>query len=522
MKLEKPEHSEESYFDPIDEAASKYLGLKYLYPIQKFVISNILEYRDQIIVMPTGSGKTICFTLPLFFLEGTTLIIFPLLSLLEDQKRRFEANQITIGLYKGGQSPEERQNLRQKIITGEIKTVLATPEALINSSPGYWKQNNQALITHFVVDEAHCVSEWGESFRPAYLKLGQWISQNSPAIISAFTATASTEIEKKIQEYLFPQRSPYLLKSNPDRPNINYNVKRGLSKLKILNEILSEPTRPILIFCRSRRKTEQITRYLRTKYATKEIYFYHAGLVSEERRKIEDWFFASNQGILVATTAYGMGVDKANIRRIIHYDIPLSVEAFLQESGRAGRDQQTADSFLLCSPEDLIFIDKIKLDYEKIRYQKMLTYALNKENCRREILSEFMNHEFEYCSGCDICLSKLDTKKTPESVQNHWIKNLLGFFKKHNRRYSYREVRLILKGEQNYASLQHPFWKDRYFGSLNNWDDAEMTDLLDNLILFSVIGVSTSLFSKGRIFFPPNSPEIRNKIKTLHDYFDHP
>jgi len=291
--------------NPISRIARERFGVEYLYPIQHFVIANILDGISQIVVLPTGGGKSLCFQLPSGLLPGLTLVAVPLLSLMGDQRRRLEEINIPAGILRGGQSREERRALYRKAAAGQVKIILVTPEVLIQlpRDPLF----NTLSISHLVVDEAHCVSEWGKSFRPSYARLTDFVLDSSVAVITAFTATASSQVLEGIRSVVFPDRPVRLVQDNPDRPNIFYRVIPALSKSKTLVDLLISRPGNCVVFCATRSLAEITARLIRRRVPGRETYFYHAGLSREERQIIEGWFFDSKNGILTATSAYGIG-----------------------------------------------------------------------------------------------------------------------------------------------------------------------------------------------------------------------
>jgi len=296
----------DSLSNPLDEIARRELGVNYLFPYQKLVVSNILEGRDQIVILPTGAGKSLCFQFPAKLLPGATIIVFPLISLITDQRRRLEEQGIRCETLKGGQSSQERREIWAGIRRMETKILLTTPEALLAARA--IKELRSLCISHLVVDEAHCVSEWGDSFRPTYLQLGQVPKEAGIPLLTAFTATASPRVLARVREVLFGNEAVNLVRANPDRPNISYTVLPSLSKEHTLTELIREVERPAIVFCRTRASTEHTSRMLRERLHDRRIRFYHAGLSKPERRHIEEWFFNSPDGVLTATCAYGMGV----------------------------------------------------------------------------------------------------------------------------------------------------------------------------------------------------------------------
>ncbi|HON14267.1 MAG TPA: RecQ family ATP-dependent DNA helicase [Treponema sp.] len=395
-------------------------GLSYLFPYQRLVITNILEaarsagipfinleqtlpqiidialqdesegefhidgvppdsdqevwsgYGRQIVILPTGAGKSLCFQLPARLIDRPTLVIFPILALMADQERRLRAQGSRVVVLRGSQTTEEREAIASVLRLPSNTLIIANPEVL--KTRQVRDMLGQARIGHVVIDEAHCVSQWGESFRPAYLELGEILAELKPPLLTAFTATASPEVLEKIGRYIFNDGDVHIVMGNPDRPNISYRLVRTLAKEAALRQLLATLPRPAIVFCGSRSRTEQLARALRYALHSREIYFYHAGLEREEKKTVEEWFFKSSTGILVATCAYGMGVDKADIRTVIHFDCPNLVEAYLQESGRGGRDGKPATATLLWGPED------------EERTGPLAEYGRNRDRCRRELL----------------------------------------------------------------------------------------------------------------------------------------
>ncbi|MFP4550052.1 MAG: RecQ family ATP-dependent DNA helicase [Spirochaetales bacterium] len=391
------------------DSARELLGVEYLFPYQRLVVANTLdayqaamegendaaELSKQIVVLPTGSGKTLCFLLPAAMLPGLTIVVYPLLALMEDQRRRAEEAEIPARILRGGMPDRARRQLFHDIHNGDVKILITNPEMLAVAE--VLRHLREVRVSHFVIDEAHCVSEWGLSFRPSYLELAAAIEGLAPIVTSAFTATASDLVLRQVATSLFGDAPVRLVRGNPDRPNISYAVVPVHSKELAMESLLvgqNAIERPAIVFCRSRIRTESYARKLSRLMPYRCVAAYHAGLDREEREEIEGWFFEADDAVLIATCAYGMGVDKKNVRSVIHVDVPPSVEAFLQESGRAGRDGAPASSVFLCSPSDIRSSDA--------RKDIMLGY-LTEAGCRRSYLMNAMGSDSDACFGCDAC-----------------------------------------------------------------------------------------------------------------------
>jgi len=313
MESEYPESSEEIQEippDPVVKLARERFKIDHLAPLQRFVIANILDadtenllpYR-QLVLFPTGFGKSVCFQLPSLVLEGLTVVVYPLLALMNDQKRRLDEAGIPCALFRGGLADEEWRAQETAVSSKKARIVIANPEILATSRLRQFL--SRFSIAHFVIDEAHCISEWGETFRPTYLALGESAEVLAPHVMSAFTATAGPDIVSSIEERLFRGNAYRLVTSEADRPNIHYAVVQTLSPTRTLRRLLSSCQKPAIIFERSRPGTRMKAEFLRSVgfAATR---FYHAGLSRAERNEIESWFQKAENAVLVSTNAYGM------------------------------------------------------------------------------------------------------------------------------------------------------------------------------------------------------------------------
>jgi ATP-dependent DNA helicase RecQ len=471
------------YNDPALTVAQNAFGITYLYPWQRLVIANILDVSGysktikaedtaysghQIVLLPTGAGKSLCFLVPAVLLSGPTLIIYPLLALMTDQQRRIKEGGLRSVTFKGNQSTEEREeNFRQ--LKAGTKIILANPEVL---------QNEQLVtrlalcgIVHAVIDEAHCVSEWGESFRPAYLTVGKILKRLQVPVITAFTATASSAVLKRIAEVIFMGEA-HIVRSESDRPNISYYVNHTYAKKQEVLTLAVTERRPMIIFCGTRANAEDIARELIVCYGKGTARFYHAGLEKEEKDETEKWFFNGTGGILCATCAYGMGVDKHDIRTVIHFNPPATAEAYIQEAGRAGRDGYQAKAILLWSPEDSAHFSS----FQKGSREYIMRDFATTTGCRRQVLLDALGAEQAVCSGCDLCDRRrkmLQKKKYRKQNSESTGDFVLHFISRHKKCYSIVELKNVLLPLLNK--------KSRVVCGRNIWENRSITDMLNQL-----------------------------------------
>lgn len=483
--------------DPIQETATREFGIPYLFPWQRLVIANIMDAVEadeqfragtiskddpdgelfdedgvhrgkQIVLLPTGAGKSLCFQLPALHLAGPTLVIYPLLALMSDQLRSMTETCLDPALFRGKQSSEEREAQFRRLDGTDgrkpARLIIANPEIL--SSGTVLDRIIKRKVSHLAIDEAHCVSEWGDTFRPAYLELTKIIEAVQPSAVTAFTATASPPVLERIAQVLF-SGSAHLVRGDSDRPNIRYHVRHCRAKMPALAIEVCTRKRPMVVFCATRGGTERTARFLREVLRDDDIKFYHAGLLREEKAEVETWFHGHNRGILCTTCAWGMGVDKKNVRTVIHRDAPPTAEAYIQEAGRGGRDGSQAEAVLLWSPEDRLRQERLK---EPARSRALvLTCFAQSTTCRREVLLEALGDpragpsapdgERIACAGCDICENTAKGETGDEQL-------VRTFISRNPRCYTPRKAATCLTNAGNRFSREHygiPVWKNSDF-----------------------------------------------------------
>ena len=376
-------------------------------PNQKEVIKAILAGQDVFTSMPTGGGKSLCYQIPGMIFDGLTVVISPLIALMKDQVDEAVEKGIPAAFLNSSLSGKETAEIYSQLYQGKIKILYLSPERL--AIDGYIEKLHELKIKFFAIDEAHCLSEWGHDFRPDYLYLAQLRNKFPNIPIAAFTATATKQVQKDIIQIL-ALRNPFIVRASFDRKELYYQVVTKNDPLSQIYSFIKERKGESgIVYRTSRKEVESTAEYLR-RMGIKAIH-YHAGLSKNERAKNQDLFNNDEVEVVVATIAFGMGINKNNIRYVIHGDLPKSIEGYYQETGRAGRDGLDSSCLLLFSSSDILkqqyFINKIMNDKEKERSKKNLNRIIRFASvnvCRRKQILEYFNEKFSgNCGNCDIC-----------------------------------------------------------------------------------------------------------------------
>lgn len=389
---------------PISEVLKSVFGYQSFKPNQEHIIQGVLNGEDTLAVMPTGGGKSLCYQLPAIVMPGTAIVVSPLIALMKDQVDALRANGVQARYYNSAQEEAERDQALKELQAGKLDLFYVAPETL----PYLTNILNTINVNLIAVDEAHCISSWGHDFRPAYTQLGS-LKGTFPGIpIIALTATADKPTQEDIKKQLnIPHAQKHV--ASFDRQNLFLDVRPGQNRFKqILNFLAPRGKQSGIIYCLSRKSTESLADKLRRKgYDAKA---YHAGLTPEERSKIQEDFVTDSTPIIVATIAFGMGIDKSNVRWVIHYNMPKNIEGYYQEIGRSGRDGLNAHTLLFYSYADVIQLRKFAEgtsteEFQLAKLERMQQYAEALSCRRRALLGYFGEQLTEDCGFCDICKS---------------------------------------------------------------------------------------------------------------------
>jgi len=375
---------------------------------QEEVINAALNGQDALVVMATGNGKSLCYQIPALCFEGLTLVISPLISLMKDQVDQLQANGIEADFLNSSQTLEQQQKVQNKLISGQLKLLYVSPEKVMTNS--FFQLISYSKVSFIAIDEAHCISQWGHDFRPEYTQLGGLKASFPHAPIMALTATADYATRQDILTHLNLE-NPYKYIGSFDRPNIRYTLEEKYKPMEQLTRfVLAQKGKSGIIYCNSRNKVERIAESLRNKGVSAAAY--HAGMETALRERVQQDFQRDNVQVVVATIAFGMGINKSNVRFVAHFDLPRSIESYYQETGRAGRDDLPAEAVLFYEPADYAWLQKILLEKPETPQRQIEQHKLEaigefaeSQTCRRLVLlNYFGEHRQTPCNNCDICL----------------------------------------------------------------------------------------------------------------------
>ena len=497
-------------------------------PLQEEIILNVLEKKNTLVLMPTGGGKSLCFQLPALIFDGITIVISPLIALMKDQVDTLRANGINAAYLNSSLDAAEIEDIQGEALSGALKILYIAPERLANVTFGlFLKRLNVSMIA---VDEAHCISEWGHDFRPEYRNL-KALRQNFPNVpCMALTATATMRVRTDILSQLNMQDAPVFLSSH-NRPNLNYQVKPKLQSFGQLVGLLKEHKgESIIIYCFSRKDTESLTDDL--KHAGFRAAPYHAGLSGDVRSRTQDQFIKDQVSIIVATIAFGMGIDKPDVRLVVHMDLPKTVEGYYQETGRAGRDSLPSSCVLFYSYGDKrkqdFFINQIEDDQERALAEKKLAEVISYgelRTCRRKFLLEYFGEpcDWENCGACDNCL------EAPAEIHDatEIAQKILSAVLRTQERFGLAYICDVLRGSKAKRVLENQHDQLSVYGVAKNVPVQQLREYIDLLLQknylvkqpgeYPTIGVSANgkaaLRDRDPILLPkPKSFGLSNKF----------
>lgn len=457
---------------------------------QEMVVDAILQRRDALCVMPTGAGKSICYQVPALIFDGATLVVSPLISLMKDQVNSLTQNGIYAAYLNSSLTPVQYSKVISNIKNGIYKIIYVAPERL--AVPGFLDACRSIKVDLIAVDEAHCISHWGQDFRPSYLKIAEFVNAlDYRPVIAAFTATATDEVKDDI-EYSLKLKSPFRMTTGFDRPNLKFEVLRPKKKFEQLLEILDKHTNDSgIIYCATRKTVEELGHKLNDNGFS--VTTYHAGLEDDVRKKNQEDFVYDRKSIMVATNAFGMGIDKSNVAYVIHYNMPKDIESYYQEAGRAGRDGTSAECILLYNSGDVhtnqfliehsepnpdLTIEQQDLlrdrDYDRLK--RMTFYSTTNTCLRNFILDYFGEKSSNYCGNCSNCLTQFEEVDITIEAQK-----ILSCIKRTGERFGKKMICDILRGSKNEKILRSGLDTQTTYGLMKEYKESQVQDIIEFL-----------------------------------------
>lgn len=483
------------------EALKKYWGYQTFKPLQKEAVEAAISGRDSLIIMPTGGGKSMCYQLPAACNIGLVIVVSPLIALMDDQVSAANACGIKAGALHSQISSSERYKIHSQLRNKELKLLYVSPEKIVSGGVFELIDYSPSL---FAVDEAHCVSHWGHEFRPEYRQLSEIFDQFSHVPRMALTATATVQVQADISKQL-GLRTPLSLTGHPDRPNLTYRAfPRYNQTQQVLHAIQRHPSEGGIVYAQTRKEVDRLAKALLK--AGVSCAPYHAGLSSNERSNAQQAFIHERLDVIVATIAFGMGIDRSNVRYVIHANTPKSIEHYQQESGRAGRDGEPAECMLLFSAADLVMHKTLSLydtsvsEQRRIIIEKQLTevgrYATT-PLCRHKLLTEHFGAQWppensasnsDNCGACDICLG--ETEALLDEEAQHIMKVIVSAAYRTEGRFGGNYITKVVMGDEDERIISNNHHQLKVFGMMKDYPARSIRTWIDQLAVQGVVKVT--------------------------------
>ena len=477
-------------------ALKKYYGFDTLRRGQFEIINSILNKRNTFCLMPTGAGKSICYQIPAILFQGITIVISPLISLMKDQVDNLLENDIRAVYINSTQSMDTIKSILMNAAMGEYKIIYISPERL--ESKIFRDMIKNLHISQIAIDEAHCVSQWGHDFRKSYLQIHTFykLLRDKP-VISAFTATATEEVRLDSIK-LLGLTSPYIYKGDINRENLNITVLKEVDKLEELKDIIRDNEgNSGIVYCLSRKEVDSLYCYL--KDLGYNVAKYHGGLKDEEKEQFQEEFLYENIDIIIATNAFGMGIDKSNIRFIVHFTMPQNIESYYQEIGRGGRDGERCNCYLFYSESDISRVEYIinkssslsRREVQLRKLQSMIDYCNLKECYRKYLLNYFGNdRKLNYCNNCSNCLKDDELKDFTRESQM-----ILSTVFRTREKFGISVLVDILKGFKGPKIIQNNLEKITTYGIMKEYSNTFIKDLIKSLLNEGYVDLKEGTYS---------------------------
>ncbi len=511
-----------------NQILKQYFGYDSFREGQETLIDSILSGRDAFGIMPTGSGKSLCFQIPALMMEGITLVISPLIALMKDQVSSLNQAGIFAAFLNSSLTAGQYRKALSYAKEGKYPIIYVAPERLVTEEFLDFVRNTR--IAMVAVDEAHCVSQWGQDFRPSYLKIVEFINQLPVRpVVSAFTATATKDVREDIIDILM-LREPEVVTTGYDRPNLYLGVQSPKDKYAaVKNFIDTHPNRSGIIYCQTRKLVEEVCNRLGREGIS--VTRYHAGLSDKERHQNQDDFIFDRYQVMVATNAFGMGIDKSNVRFVLHYNMPKSIEEMYQEIGRTSRDQEPGECILFYSGQDVVmnqfFIDnnqdnqemdaltrKIVTERDRERLKKMTYYCFTNECLRDYILRYFGEYGSNYCGNCVNCLTQFETVDVTEIARA-----LIGCASSSRQRYGVNVIIDTVHGANTAKIRQYQMDSNPYYAVLAKTPSYKLRQVVNHLMLKEYLTVTNDeyaivkLTAESEKFMENNEPVMMKMAK---------